>query len=55
MSKRKHICTGHNIKLCPDVKELVDIKRASMRRTRTSINYSEVLTAIILEWSMKKP
>ena len=55
MSKQIHECTSHVIKLCPENKYIVDIKRAEMNKTKASINYSVVINQIIEEYEeMKK-
>ena len=54
-AKQKHECTTHNVTFCVDTKFMVNIKRAEMAKVMSSVNYSQVVNAIIEEWAeMKK-
>lgn len=50
MRKQVHECTTHLVKLCPEIKYIVDLKRAEMNKSRASINYSVVINKIIEEY-----
>jgi hypothetical protein len=52
--KQVHQCTGHFIKLCPDNKYLVNVKKAEMAKTMSSVNCSQVINEIIEEWETLK-
>ena len=52
--KQIHQCTGHFIKLCPENKYAVNIKKAEMAKTMASLNYSQVINEIIEEWEILK-
>lgn len=49
--KQVHECSTHRIKLCPENKFLVNIKKAEMGMTKASLDFSTVVNQIIEEWS----
>lgn len=51
---RKHECTSHNIRFCPDTKEIIEIEKARMSKTRVSVSFTEVIEKIVMEWSSLK-
>lgn len=47
---KKHRCTGHMIRLCPEIKDVVVEKKKEMEMIKVQVNFDQVINTIIIEW-----
>lgn len=49
-----HECTSHTIVLCPEVKYIINIKKAEMAKTRGSTGICDAIVDMVFEWQSYK-